>query len=261
MRRIALINQKGGVGKTTITTNLGHALALAGHRVTVIDLDPQGQLASNFGLFRAPQKGIDRVLLDEQSLGTVRQGVRDLLTLIPAGNRLQEVEYLQDGGSSRARLLRQALEDLASDQDFVLFDCPPSAGLLVMNAIFAADEALIPVSGDHMSLNGLAKMLKTLKKFEPYLSRPLGQWMVLNRFFPRRKLCQEVEARLREHFAHQLLNVPIKESAVIAECPGVGRTIFEYRPGSHSAKEFRYLADELLSREPGAPGTLPEASG
>ncbi|MEJ2425937.1 MAG: ParA family protein [Candidatus Thiodiazotropha sp.] len=225
MRRIALINQKGGVGKTTITTNLGHALALAGHRVTVIDLDPQGQLASNFGLFRAPQKGIDRVLLNELELSSVRQGVRDLLTLIPAGSRLQEVEYLQDGGSSRAHLLRQALESLSLDQDFVLFDCPPSAGLLVMNAIFAADEALIPVSG-------------------------LGLWMVLNRFFPRRKLCQEVEGKLRHHFAQQLLEIPIKESAVIAECPGVGRTIFEYRPSSHSAKEFRQLAEEILSRKP-----------
>ncbi len=256
MRRIALINQKGGVGKTTITTNLGHALSLAGHRVTVIDLDPQGQLASNYGLFRAPQKGIDRVLLNEQTLSSVRQGVRDLLTLIPSGSRLQEVEYLQDGGSSRAHLLRQALDDLSTDQDFVLFDCPPSAGLLVMNAIFASDEALIPVSGDHMSLNGLAKMLKTLKKFEPYLKHPLGQWMVLNRFFPRRRLCQEVEGKLRQHFPQQLLNVPIKESAAIAECPGVGRTIFEYRPTSHSAKEFRQLADELLTRTPSSPGSL-----
>ncbi|MCU7883831.1 MAG: ParA family protein [Candidatus Thiodiazotropha sp. (ex Lucinoma annulata)] len=251
MRRIALINQKGGVGKTTITTNLGHALALAGHRVTVIDLDPQGQLASSYGIFRAPTKGIDQVLLNGADPCSVKLGIRDMLTLIPAGARLQEIEYLHDGGASRARLLQQALQGMIDDQAFVLFDCPPSSGLLVANAIFAADEALIPVSGDHMSLNGLAKMLVTIKKFEPYLEKSIRQWIGLNRSFPRRKLAKEVEDKLRKHFPEQLLNTQIREAAVIAECPGIGRTIFEYKPGSQSAKEFQALASELLERYEG----------
>ncbi|MEL0587054.1 MAG: ParA family protein [Candidatus Thiodiazotropha sp. (ex. Lucinoma kazani)] len=251
MRRIALINQKGGVGKTTITTNLGHALALAGHRVTVIDLDPQGQLASSYGIFRAPTKGIDQVLLNGADPCSVKMGIRDMLTLIPAGARLQEIEYLHDGGASRARLLQQALQGMIDDQAFVLFDCPPSSGLLVANAIFAADEALIPVSGDHMSLNGLAKMLVTIKKFEPYLEKSIRQWIGLNRSFPRRRLAKEVEDKLRKHFPEQLLNTQIREAAVIAECPGIGRTIFEYKPGSQSAKEFQALASELLERYEG----------
>ncbi|MCU7815451.1 MAG: ParA family protein [Candidatus Thiodiazotropha sp. (ex Lucinoma kastoroae)] len=251
MRRIALINQKGGVGKTTITTNLGHALALAGHRVTVIDLDPQGQLASSYGIFRAPTKGIDQVLLNGADPCSVKLGIRDMLTLIPAGARLQEIEYLHDGGASRARLLQQALQGMIGDQAFVLFDCPPSSGLLVANAIFAADEALIPVSGDHMSLNGLAKMLVTIKKFEPYLEKSICQWIGLNRSFPRRRLAKEVEDKLRKHFPEQLLNTQIREAAVIAECPGIGRTIFEYKPGSQSAKEFQALANELLERYEG----------
>jgi chromosome partitioning protein len=248
MRRIALINQKGGVGKTTITTNLGHALALAGHRVTVIDLDPQGQLASSYGIFRAPAKGIDQVMLNGLDPATVKQGIRDMLTLIPAGNRLQEIEYLHDGGASRAELLKQALEGTLDDQAFVLFDCPPSAGLLVANAIFAADEALIPVSGDHMSLNGLAKMLITIKKFESYMNRPLCKWIALNRYFPRRRLSKEVSGKLETHFPDQLLHTPIREAAVIAECPGIGRTIFEYKPSSQSAREFRVMAEELLEQ-------------
>ncbi|MCU7804092.1 MAG: ParA family protein [Candidatus Thiodiazotropha sp. (ex Lucinoma borealis)] len=251
MRRIALINQKGGVGKTTITTNLGHALALAGQRVTVIDLDPQGQLASSYGIFRAPTKGIDQVLLNGADPCSVKLGIRDMLTLIPAGARLQEIEYLHDGGASRARLLQQALQGMIDDQAFVLFDCPPSSGLLVANAIFAADEALIPVSGDHMSLNGLAKMLVTIKKFEPYLEKSIRQWIGLNRSFPRRRLAKEVEDKLRKHFPEQLLNTQIREAAVIAECPGIGRTIFEYKPGSQSAKEFQALASELLERYEG----------
>jgi chromosome partitioning protein len=251
MRRIALINQKGGVGKTTITTNLGHALALAGHRVTVIDLDPQGQLASSYGIFRAPGKGIDQVMLKAHKPASVKQGIRDMLTLIPAGERLQEIEYLHDGGASRAQLLDQALDGALDDQAFVLFDCPPSSGLLVANAIFAADEALIPVSGDHMSLNGLAKMMITIKKFEPYLNKPLRTWITLNRYFPRRRLCKEVLEKLKTHFSDQLMETRIREAAVIAECPGIGRTIFEYKPGSQSAKEFQALATELVARDPG----------
>ncbi|MEW8586904.1 MAG: ParA family protein, partial [Candidatus Thiodiazotropha sp.] len=235
----------------TITTNLGHALALAGHRVTVIDLDPQGQLASSYGIFRAPAKGIDEVMFNALAPAAVKQGIRDMLTLIPAGSRLQEIEYLHDGGASRAHLLRRALEGRLDDQAFVLFDCPPSSGLLVANALLAADEALIPVAGDHMSLNGLAKTMITIKKFEPYLKQPLRQWVALNRYFPRRRLSKEVSGKLKQHFPEQLINTRIRESAVIAECPGIGRTIFEYRPGSQSAKEFSALASELLQRYPG----------
>jgi chromosome partitioning protein len=188
--------------------------------------------------------------MQQQEIENVKQGIRDLLTLIPAGDRLQEIEYLQDGGATRARLLQHWLEGVTQDQDFVLFDCPPSAGLLVANAIFAADEALIPLNADHMSLNGLVKMLKTLKKFEPHLSKPLTQWIALNRFFPRRKLSKEIAEKLKIHFPDQLLETTIREAAAIAECPGVGRTIFEYKPNSQSAKEFKALAEALLKSSP-----------
>ena len=248
MRRIAVINQKGGVGKTTITTNLGHALALLGHRVTVIDLDPQGQLAASFGIFRAPRRGIDQVLLDGMQLEDVQLLARDLITLIPAGTGLQGVEELHEGGAARARLLRQAMAGRLAGQEFVLIDCPPSSGMLVANAIFAADEVLMPVGGDYLSLNGLAKMLATLQRFAPFLEQPLRQWIELSRFVPRRRLSQEVRGKLLDHFPEQLLAVPIREAAVLAECPGAGRTIFEYRRTSHAAKEFTELAQDLIDR-------------
>jgi chromosome partitioning protein len=248
MRRIAVINQKGGVGKTTITTNLGHALALMGHRVTVIDLDPQGQLAASFGIFRAPSRGIDQVLLNDVDLDTVRLGARDLVSLVPAGVKLSEVEELQEGGASRAGLLREAMNGKLADQDFVLYDCPPSSGMLVANAIFAVDEALIPVGGDYLSLNGLAKMMATLKRFEPYLQKPLEQWIELSRFIPRRRLSKEVQNKLLNHFPGKVMATPIREAAVMAECPGAGRSIFEYRGSSHSAKEFTRLAQDLIER-------------
>jgi chromosome partitioning protein len=246
MRRIAVINQKGGVGKTTITTNLGHALAMQGHRVTVIDLDPQGQLAASYGMFRLPSRGVDQVLLDGMDLDEAQVGVRDLVSLIPAGKSLRKVEELHEGGAARARLLEKSMEGRLEDQDFILYDCPPSSGMLVANAIFASDEVLIPVSGDYLSLNGLAKMLATLKKFEPFLKKPLKQWLELSRFIPRRRLSVEVKDKLLNHFPGQLLATPIREAAVMAECPGAGRTIFEYRGSSRSAKEFEALAVDLI---------------
>ncbi|MCF6282935.1 MAG: ParA family protein [Candidatus Polarisedimenticolaceae bacterium] len=246
MRRIAVINQKGGVGKTTITANLGHALVLAGYKVTVIDLDPQGHLSTCLGIFRPPQKGMDEVLLNGMDIATVTMVTRESLSLVPAGGQLGEVEQLHDGGAARARLLVDGLKDQFIGQDFVLMDCPPSSGLLVTNAIFAADEVLIPTSGDYLSLTGLANLMSTLKKFEPYRKKPLDKWIELSRFVNRRRLANEVKEKLLKHFPNQVLATPISEAAVMAECPGVGRTIFEYRRTSRSAKEFAALADDLI---------------
>ena len=248
MRRIAVINQKGGVGKTTITANLGHALALAGHRVTVIDLDPQGHLSTSLGIFRPPHQGMDEVLLQEMDIESVTMVTRESLSLVPAGNRLAEVEQLHDGGASRAKLLLDGLQGRFEEQDFLLMDCPPSSGLLVTNAIFAADEVLIPMSGDYLSLTGLAKLVATLKRFAPYREKPLQQWVELSRFVSRRRLANEVKEKLLKHFPNRVLATPISEAAVMAECPGAGRTIFEYRRTSRSAKEFASLAQDLIEK-------------
>ena len=248
MRRIAVINQKGGVGKTTITANLGHALALAGYRVTVIDLDPQGHLATCLGIFRPPHQGMDDVLLNEADIESVAMITRESLTLVPAGEQLADVEHKHDGGASRAKLLLNGLHNHFVNQDFILMDCPPSSGLLVTNAIFAADEVLIPTSGDYLSLTGLAKLMATLKKFAPYREKPLEKWVELSRFVGRRRLANEVKEKLLKHFPKRVLATPISEAAVLAECPGVGRTIFEYRKTSRSAKEFTALAQDLVER-------------
>ena len=145
MHSLAVINQKGGVGKTTTAVNLGHALAMRGHRVMLVDLDPQGHLSPCLGLFRAPANGVDRTLLHDQALAEVAVATRELLQLVPAGNGLGEVERLQ-GGVERARLLQAALQRACPDVDYLIFDCPPSAGLLVMNALLAVDRVPVPVA-------------------------------------------------------------------------------------------------------------------
>ena len=247
MRRIAVINQCSGVGKTTIATSLGHALSMGGHRVALIDLDPKGRLSAGYGIFRAPSKGIDRVMLNGTDLGSVKIGARDLLTLIPAGITLNELEQLQGEGDWRMRRLNQAIEGQFEDQAFVLFDCPSDSGLLAVNAIFAADELLIPVTGEAESLNGALKALVALKRLQPYISHPVTARMVLNRITPRDKSCREVQEKVQQHFPDALLQSAIREGAAIAESTGVGRTIFEYKAASHSAREFKQLASELLA--------------
>jgi chromosome partitioning protein len=246
MRSIAVINHKGGVGKTTIASNLGHALALAGHRVTLVDLDPQGHLTASLGIFRRPARGLAELMLGEASLDQVAIRSRERLTLIPAGERLGELEGWREGGADRARLLARALPGVTAGQAFMLLDCPPAAGLLMVNAVLAADETLIPVTGDYLGLSALAQLMLTLKELQPLRERPLRHWIELSRFLPRRRLAQEVRERLRRHFADHLLGTPVREAAVLAECPGLGRTIFEYRADSRSAEEIGALARDLI---------------
>lgn len=245
MQSIAVINQKGGVGKTTTAVNLGHALALNGKRVMLIDLDPQGHLAPCLGVFRAPREGADQALMHAGDLSELSIATRELLQLVPAGGDLGEVERLQ-GGMERGRLLRDALERSSPEVDYVLFDCPPSAGLLVMNAVVAADYALIPVAGDYLSLTGLAHLMNTLRKVEGLRDKPLHKRIFMSRFVARRRLSREVFEKILHHFPRYLMPTTIREAAVLAECAGAGRTIFEYRGKSKSAAEFRALAEDFL---------------
>jgi len=247
MRSIAVINQKGGVGKTTITANLGHALFLAGKRTTVVDLDPQGHLAASLGIFRKPKRGVADLMLGEARLDQLAIRSRDHLILLPAGERLGDINELVNGGASRGQMLRNALNGDLADQDVVLFDCPPTAGLLMANAVLAADEVLVPVTGDYLGLNALAQLMQTLKGFQAFRDKPLKHWIELSRFQPKRRLAREVSQKLEQHFPGKVLGTPVREAAVLAECPGVGRTIFEYRSGSRSAKEFKALAGDLIA--------------
>lgn len=245
MRKIAVINQKGGVGKTTTAVNFGHALARTGKRVMLIDLDPQGHLAHCLGLFRAPIHGIDSVLLEKRPLAEVVIATRELIDLVPAGNRLGDFESI-GGGVERARILDEALQAASPEVDYLVFDCPPSAGLLVVNAVLAADDVLVPVAGDYLSLTGLARLMGTMKKIESMRSAPLRKWIFLSRLLPRRRLSREVTEKLLQHFPQYFLRTSIREAAVLAECAGAGRTIYEYRGKSRSAQEFTDLAEDLL---------------
>ncbi len=246
MLTIAVINQKGGVGKTTTTVNLAHALALAKHKVTVIDLDPQGHLTACLGVHEPNINGIDNALLEQRyPVKTAAIAVRKNLQLVPAGARLGEVE--SNPAMTRDRL-QTVLADQFDDQMCVLIDCPPSSGLLVVNALLVADTAIIPVASDYLALHGLSYLMGTFKNFELSLDRKIPFWIVLTRYQNRRCLSQQVRDNLLQYFPGRVLATPIRENVALAESPSFGKTIFEYRPKSTGAKDYRALAQDLLKR-------------
>lgn len=246
MELISVINQKGGVGKTTTVANLGHALARQGRKVTLLDMDPQSHLTVSFGMNPMQSTGIDAVLLDAATPESVAIAVKENLQLVPAGNRLASVEHITEGGADRGRLLARSLDGQFTDQDVVIMDCPPSAGLLVMNCLIAGDTVLTPVVGDFLALQGLSVLVRTLRRMEQSLEREIPFNICVTRFHPRRRLAREVLEKLLEHFPAQVLATPVRESTSLAECPSVGETIFDYRPGSYGAQDYTALANDLL---------------
>lgn len=250
MRALAVMNQKGGVGKTTTAVNLAHGLALQGYRVLAVDLDPQGHLAAGFGVAMAEQ-GLDAVFRGDAEIDQVRVQARPGLDLVAPGSRLNEVEGLTDGGVARGRLLRDALGQVRG-YDFVVIDCPPSSGLLGMNALLGVREFLIPVCGDYLALKGLSRLMGLLRSLENKTGRNTCQWILMSRFHARRRHAQEVHEKVRRYFPRQLLGTTVHEAVALAECPSFGKTIFEYRPGSRSADEYWALALDLSENQTSA---------
>lgn len=245
MRTIAIINQKGGVGKSTTTMNMAHALSMEGHEVMALDMDPQGHLTTGFGVVNETEAGIDDILMENEGIRDVKMEVRDHMYLIPAGSRLGEFEMMP-GGAERGWQLHSALQKGTNGEDFVLIDCPPSAGLLAMNALFAADEILIPVSSDYLALHSLSRFMQILRHVDEALDRKSRIWIALTRFQGRRRLAKEVRDKLIEYFPDNVLATPIRESVALAESPSFGQTIFEYQRKGHGAEDYHSLTMDLL---------------
>lgn len=246
MRIVAIINQKGGVGKTTTTANLCHAIAELGSKVTAIDLDPQGHLAVSLGITAQDIGGIDEAMLKKKEVHQQLISVRDNLQLITSGSKLKDIEQLTGNNSPRGVLLKDALYGNLKDQDFVFIDCPPSSGLLVANALIAADEILIPMASDFLALQGLSHLMGTIKRFEKALQRKYKTLLVMSRYSPNRRISSQVLNVLLTHFPEQILATVVRETALLAECPSFGKTILEYSPKSRSARDFRSLAHDFI---------------
>ncbi len=246
MRKIAVVNQKGGVGKTTLTSNLAFALAKKGKRVLLIDMDPQSHLAASLGVVERGLSGMDRVLMHQEQLEQHAILVRDHLNLIPAGSQLGLLEGQNGDQVWSGKLLKEALERSRIESDFLLIDAPPSSGALVVNILYAVDEVVIPVTGDYLGLQGLSYLIGTLKKFEQSLGHTLKRHLVMSRFNKRRRLAREVRDKIQGYFPGELLKTPVRECDALAEAPGFGKSVIEYRWHAPGSRDFKSLATDLL---------------
>lgn len=247
MKKIALINQKGGVGKTTSTINIGAGLSMLGKKVLLIDLDPQSNLTYSLGIHAHQlETGVFDLLKKREEIGDIvmeRNGV----SVIPATLELSgaEVELASEVG--REFLLHEALERL-NGFDYVLIDCSPSLGLLTINALVAAEIAYIPLQTEFLALQGLSQLLRTIEVVKKRLNRKLEIGGIIATRYNRRRLNKEVIEKIKEYFGDKVFNTLIRENISLAEAPSFGKTIYEYKPKSHGAEDYKKLCKEIVER-------------
>jgi chromosome partitioning protein len=256
-RIIALVNQKGGVGKSTTAVNLGAGLAMQGRSVLVVDCDPQGNTTTGFGIEKSQlQHDIYDVLMQEASIDDVAVRTEiDALTLVPATINLAGAEIELVSALSRETRLRQALRPVAQRYDFTLIDCPPSLGLLTINALVAAEEIIIPVQAEYYALEGLSQLTAVVRRVREALNPPLHVSGVLVTMFDgRTRLAMEVLDELEKFFPHQMFKTQIPRNIRLSEAPSFGKSVIQFDLKSRGAQAYLSLARELLAAERHAMG-------
>ncbi|HEU4914860.1 MAG TPA: ParA family protein [Candidatus Saccharimonadales bacterium] len=246
---IAVINQKGGVGKTTTAVSLAAQLASSGVSVLLVDLDPQGNATSGLGL---PKEELTptsyellfgHVTLDQ----AVRPANRPGLFVLPANANLAAAEVELVSEQNREFALRQAMQ--VGTFDFVIIDCPPALGLLTINALTAADQILIPVQSEYYALEGLGQLLNTVQRVRQGLNPSLDLLgVVLTMYDKRTSLSEQVQDELRNHFGDKLFKTVIPRNVRLAEAPSFGKTIFEHDRWSKGARAYKQFAKEVAKR-------------
>lgn len=246
MKIISLFNQKGGVGKTTSAVNIGAGLAQLGQRVLLIDMDPQANLSISLG-FAADESGLSVYELLDGKVSTAQTiRSRNGLEVITSAIQLAGAELQFAGVPGREMLLRDALRDLA-DYDFVFIDCPPSLGLLTLNALTASHGIIIPIQAEFLPLQGLVQLMETVAIVKRRLNPVLDIIGVITTFYdPRKVLQRQVMDRIKERFGRKVYSSTIRVNVALAEAPSTGKSIFEYQPDSHGAKDYLSLCREIL---------------
>ncbi len=274
MRRIAVLNQKGGVGKTTSTVNLAAALAAEGKKVLVLDLDPQAHATLHLGLLPGRSgPSLYDVLTQGLSLSEVKKEVAPNLSICGSHIDLAAAEVELIGTVGREMILRDQLAADGEEYDFVLMDCPPSLGILTLNALCAAREVLIPLQAHFLALHGLSKLLETINLVSKRVNRDLRvAGVVLCLYDSGTRLGGEVVEDLDSYFdgtRHasspwadaRVFKTRIRRNIRLAECPSFGQSIFQYAPTSRGAEDYASLASEILGGTPNSTWeTVDEAS-
>ncbi len=251
-RIISIVNQKGGVGKTTTTINVGAYLAELGKFVLMVDLDPQANATSGIGIdHRNLAHGVYEAVLGEQRMKDIVQPTaHQCLQIAPATTALAGLNIELVGMERREFRLREALLEIRNDYDFILIDCPPTLGLITLNGIVAGDEILIPVQAEYYALEGLGQLLETVNLVRERI-RPevdvLGA--VLTMYDVHTRLSDDVLQELYKYFPNNIFRSVIPRNVRLAEAPSFGRTIAHFDPTSKGARAYERLAREILDRE------------
>jgi chromosome partitioning protein len=246
-RVIAIANQKGGVGKTTTAVNLGAALAEAGYRVLVVDLDPQGNASTGLGISpRDVENSVyDVIMTDTPALDCVEPTSLKNLFVLPATIDLAGAEIELVAAFSRELKLRRALDPVRAEYDLILIDCPPSLGLLTVNGLAAADDVIVPVQSEYYALEGLGQLLKNVAMVRSVNPTLDVRGIVLTMHDSRTKLAEQVEIEVREHFGAKVYKTAVPRNVRLAEAPSFGQPIIAFDPASRGAWAYRDLAKEV----------------
>jgi len=250
-RIIAIVNQKGGVGKTTTTINMAAALTLRGKKVLLIDLDPQGNAATGLGIPKSSRDitiydiFVDGVALSEATMETVVPGLK----LVPSHIDLAGAELEIGERAGRTTILRDAINDDSNNYDYILIDCPPSLNLLTVNALSAARSVLVPLQCEFFALEGLSQLLQTVEMAKANINPELViDGVMLTMYDRRNRLSAQVAADVRKHLGPAVFKTIIPRNVRIAEAPSFGKPVLMYDPMCSGSLAYKALADEILSR-------------